>query len=518
MLTPFQVEKPRTRAALMESHPAFLPLSVARMIWKRKLAIGVFAIASCLLTTAAVRRLPSIYVSEALVLIESQKIPEKFVSSTIATDLQDRLAAISQRILSTGRLEQIISAFNLYQSERQTLAPEEVLTLMRKDLSIQMDRDGSGKPGAFRIAYQGKDPRIVAQVANQIAELYIDENSKSREGQAQETSEFLDSQLAEAKGRLDRQEVALRQFKLKFNGELPEQEGALISTLGRLQVELETNRDILNRAQASEAILESNLAAAQAALETPPSITGETTATVPPAQPRKPSDELQSQLSALSARYGPAHPDVKRVEVELARQKAAEAGQQADVVLPKAAPLPERSTTPSSHESPDARGQSRERLATLQAQIAVAEKEIAFRNAEQSRITGEMDQYSARVSHLPLREQALAQVTRDYEISKESYRSLLDKKLAARMASDLEHGQQPERFTLLDPARVPEKPQRPKRPLLYAAGGLLSLAIALLAGIGLEVRRGKLLGQWELPPQIPVLARLPHIVALRAAD
>jgi len=510
MVTAFQVGKPGAGAQASDLMPVFAPLSVARMIWKRKLVIAAIAAVGCLLAALVVHRLPSIYVSEALVLIDSQKIPEKFVSSTVGNDLQDRIATISQQILSTSKLEKIISDFDLYRQERKVLFPEEVLALLRKDISIQMDRSWSGnRPGGFRVSFQGKNPDVVAAVANRIATLYIAANSESREVQAEGASEFMDSQLAEAKMRLDQLEALVSQYKLKHNGELPEQQGELTSTMGRLEVELQSNRDAWNRAQESKAMLESNLASTEATLQALAAVTDrpEESATVPAsvapaAAPKKPSEALEAQLDALLTRYGSAYPDVQRLRAEIAVQKAAEAME----------PLPERS--PQVSEAPKrAPRETSEHLASLKAEIGIAQREIEFRSQEQTRFAGEMKEYSEKISHLPLREQEMAQVTRDYEISKTNYKNLLDKKLAAEMATDLEHGQRPEHFSLIDPARVPAKPQRPNRPLLYAFGGLLSLAAGLSAGVGIELKQGRLLGEWELGPQIAVLARLPKVEA-----
>jgi polysaccharide biosynthesis transport protein len=122
-----------------------------------------------------------------------------------------------------------------------------------------------------------------------------------------------------------------------------------------------------------------------------------------------------------------------------------------------------------------------------------------------------MDQYQSHIERLPIREQEMAQLTRDYEMSKENYKSLLDKQIAASMALDMERRQQSERFTVLDRARVPEKPVKPKRPMLYAIGTAGSLALGLLIGFVLELRRNVFLGEWELPEGTTVLARLPYI-------
>jgi hypothetical protein len=104
----------------------------------------------------------------------------------------------------------------------------------------------------------------------------------------------------------------------------------------------------------------------------------------------------------------------------------------------------------------------------------------------------------------------MAQITRDYEMSKTNYKSLLDKKMAAGMALDMERRQQAERFIVLDRARLPAKPRKPERPLLYTGGSVIGLALALLLGFIAELRQNVILGEWELKDDIPALARLPQ--------
>jgi hypothetical protein len=116
-----------------------------------------------------------------------------------------------------------------------------------------------------------------------------------------------------------------------------------------------------------------------------------------------------------------------------------------------------------------------------------------------------------RLSRLPVREQEMAQVTRDYEISKANYRSLLDKKLSAEMSTDMERRQKSERFTVIDPARVPEKPFKPNRPLFWSLGVAAGLILGIASGVALELRKNVVLGEWELPDGVSVLGRLPYI-------
>src|SRR3954454_17262623 len=99
------VQKPRT------TRPEFLPLSIARMLWKHRfLVVGSWipiGLAGCMI----VYLLPLVYKAEAVVLVDSQKIPETFVTSTVQVSLQDSLTTISQRVLSATRLHKIITDF-----------------------------------------------------------------------------------------------------------------------------------------------------------------------------------------------------------------------------------------------------------------------------------------------------------------------------------------------------------------------------------------------------------------------
>jgi len=156
--------------------------------------------------------------------------------------------------------------------------------------------------------------------------------------------------------------------------------------------------------------------------------------------------------------------------------------------------------------------QVNERISTLKAQLSLIDKDLEYRKVEHDRIIRDMSAAQARLSRLPLREQEMARITRDYEMSKANYKSLLDKKLAAEMATDMEHRQKSERFTLLDAARTPGRPQKPNRELLDAAGSLAGLALGLMIAFALELRRDVILGEWELPHDVVIMGRLPKIL------
>jgi polysaccharide chain length determinant protein (PEP-CTERM system associated) len=519
------------------ARPDMHPLSIIRMLWKRKRSVLLIWLVLSAVAVAIVYKLPTLYTSEALILVESQKIPEKYVAATVNSEVQDRLATISQEILSSTRLQKIIEDFNLYQDEKKNHVQEEILEMMRKDITIKLEKGWTGnRPGAFRIGYVGPNPALIAQVANRIANLFIEENLRSREVQAEGTAEFIDTQLQDAKKKLDELEAAVGKYKVQHNGELPQQETALQAAVTRLQTELQANRDAIGRAYQSKLMAENTLQVSEdmaATLARSPgtanTVQGRPDAPGTAAAPGKlkNSEVLQSQLDSLLGHYREEHPDVVRLRDQIARAKKAEEEKEAQEASKTTAVQKAESKAPSDKPAPVKTGnavtpvetaQWRERINGLKLQISILDKEIDQRHIEESRILGDIKALQSRIERLPLREQEMAGVTRDYEITKANYKALLDKKISATMATDMERRQKSERFTLLDPARVPELPYKPNRPLFYGLGSALGLVIGLAFAVGGELRKDLLLGEWELPRDLVVLGRVPDIrLAIPAA-
>jgi uncharacterized protein involved in exopolysaccharide biosynthesis len=328
----------------------------------------------------------------------------------------------------------------------------------------------------------------------------------------------------EAKRTLDKLEETVSLYKVQHNGELPQQESALNNVLGRLQVELEANRDAINRGHTNKVTLENSLSVAEqslamqlrgmerpAALETP----SQQAPGIREPQQSKQSDILRAELKALRARYSDEHPDIvqlvnriNRVEViENAEPVKKTGGRQAAVMSAETRPA----RGPARVEETNETRQTRERITTIKAQLELLDRELETRKTEQKRILTDIGLYQTRVNRLPIREQEMAGITRDYDIAKLNYRSLLDKKISADMAGDMERRQKAERFTIGDAARVPEKPARPNRTLFRGAGCAAGLVLGLVLGLAFEVRTRSLLGDWQIPAGIPVIARIPEI-------
>lgn len=485
------------------------------MLWKQRWLALLVWIAITAVSYVVVHGLADVYQAEAVILVDSQKIPEKFVASTVQVSVQDSLNSISQQVLTVSRMEQILEKYNLYPAMRKTKPQEELVDKLRHDLDITLERGFSlGRPGAFRVAYQAPSPSVAAGVVNEVADLFVTQNVKTREQRAEGTSEFIENQLKQAKVSLDVQEAQLSTYKLKWAGELPQQETALMGALSRLQQELQGNQDATARAEQNKLVLENSLRFAESSVST---LTRAASAaasnpSLPVATVSGPvlsSARLKAQLNDLSQRYYDDHPEVRRVKREL-EQAMAEEEKNAPAASNE---IPE---TPAGNGITGAEGtpfqveldRQKERVSATRTQLQVLDQEIKGRVLERQRIVKDMAEYQARVEKLPIREQQMASLTRDYETSKGNYRSLLDKKISAEMATEMEKSQQSERFTVLERARPPEAPIKPRRRAMYIAGALGGLALGLALSLARELKKDVFLGEWELPAQILVLGRV----------
>ncbi len=427
-------------------------------------------------------KLTRIYRSETLILVEPQKVPQDFVKSTISGDVTDRLQTISQEILSRTRLQHIIDQFGLYQEQAKKNSREEIVELMRRDITVEIVADSRVREhavGGFRISYMGRDPQLVQQVTREIASLFIEENLKVREQQAEGTNEFLEDELKKAREHLQEQEEKIRKFKAEHMGSLPEQEQSNLSVMAQMQAMLQSNGDALARAQQQETYLKSLLEAMQ-----------KTRPVAAKSALELDLDSKRTELVAAEQKYKPTHPDVIRLrsEVKALETRVAET---------------RKTEGASGTDSPD----------QINSQLAGLETEIKGRNARQTEIEGKIRALQGRVEVLPMVEQQFAEINRDYLISKADYESLLQKKNASAMSAEMERRAKGEQFRILDPASFPEKPYKPDLLQLNLLGVLGGLMLGGILGLVMESRDRSLHSERDLAYalSLPVLATMPRV-------
>lgn len=453
------------------------------MLLRRKwLALAIF-LACVGIAGVLCAVLPASYRSSTLILVEGQKIPENYVQAVIGPTIEERLNSLQQQVMSRTVLTRMIEEFGLYPNMIRAEGMDAVVEKIRKDIKVETmgARSQRGGVDAFSISFAHENPLVAMNVTSRLASQFIEENLKVREQLVAGASEFLEQELALAKERLESQERTISQYKTKYMGELPEQVPANISALDRLQAQHSTATEAIQKATDRLTLIEKMIKEYES-----PAMAGVATVQGPggvvvvdPLVARL--KELEKNLTALSAEYKDTYPDIAYLKQEIQavkaqlKEKKDVGGEKSEAKEPSASAKEAKPTDLYLRE--------------LMRQRDEAKLEIASLKERLIRTRAEMSEYEKRVERAPTREQELEVLVRDYNNLKENYRALLDKKLNARLAENLEKRQKGEQFRIVDPANLPTKPDKPDRMKIMLLGVLLGCGLGTGSAIGLELLR-----------------------------
>jgi len=222
---------------------------ILAILWRRKWLIVLPLIVCSVGTFVVVRRLPDLYRSETLILVVPQKVPESYVHSTVSGAIEDRLQSLKEQILSRSRLEKIIVDFNLFPEARHTQPIESVIQSMRNSVHVDIVRGGE----PFTVAYEARSPQVAQLVTERLASLFIEENVHDRQALATGTSDFLQTQLDDARARLVEQEQKVEAYRLKYSGQLPSQAAFNLQAIQNDRLALQSVEAALARARVRRA-------------------------------------------------------------------------------------------------------------------------------------------------------------------------------------------------------------------------------------------------------------------------
>ena len=430
-----------------------------RRKWSFMTIFGIFVVGF----TVVAMFLPPVYKSAATILIEEQEIPQNFVMATVTSFVEQRLQSINQRIMSTSRLLEVINTFDLYTNLRDRWTTEEIVEKMREDVKLEpisadvVDRR-TGRPTmatiAFTLSYEGRDtPRKIQQVADRLTSLFLEENLQIRERQTEEISKFLQEEINRQKQEVEEVEKKIVAYKEAHINELPEMLQVNIQGLNNTQRSLERLEDQLSTLGEREGYLETQLSSTEPENKT--------------ADPDKRRlEELKLQMVNLKSRFSDDHPDVKKLKTEISELEKQ--------IYPTGKPASFGQDLP---DNPA--------YITLASQLSSVKAEIAFVREQMKNLEEEEKVYLKRIENSPRVEQEYNTLLIERNTSAAKYDDLMRKIMEARVAQNLEKENKGERFTIIDPARLPEKPFKPNRLAIILIGVVLGIG----AGIGVSFVR-----------------------------
>ncbi len=438
------------------------------LILRRKKIIISFFLISIVVGLGMYLRTPKVYQCTSLIKYQRQSInPTRMSPDDVSLRTREVVSTVSQQITSRTSLEKMIKEFDLYSQARIALPMEDVVEMMReRHIDISPDRGD-----IFKVSYQGADPRKVMRVTNALAAKFIEENLRYRGERASATSAYVKDELSMAKETIDRKEALMRDYKLKYYNEMPDQRQANMNRLNALQEQLQNAQDSVQDLERTRVLIHEQVSLRKEMLAQAARYAGmEETGELAP-QLLSPQSEIagvQARLQELLARYTEKHPEVRRLrkrleklEQEQLKDVAPGEGEQAD------------SVSPASYAD----------LQLEQLQVQLKEIDYQVKRLKEDRVTiqTQIDQYQQWIENGAVREAEWAALSRDYQQLHEHYQALVARNIEAESAEYLEKSQRGSQFKIIDPAHFPEKPFKPD----FRKIMLMALALGLGVGGGL---------------------------------
>jgi succinoglycan biosynthesis transport protein ExoP len=442
-------------------------------------------------TAIVARKLPDVYSSTALIQVVPQRVPGNIVQPMTTAGLEERLRSLDQKIVTRTKLERLIQDLNLYENERRTMIMQDVVERMRSDISRSVSRGD-----AFSVTYSGRDRTTVEKVASELASFYIKEGLADGKTRAEDTSTFIGGAVEEARRKLLAQEQKVTEYKLKHPGELPSERGSNQMAITSIQQQLSSLTSLISSDVTQKVNIERQIQmledASEASAAAPPA--------APPSQISVWLDEQRNREAALKAQgKGPGHPEVAQV-----RRRIKELEDQLEAERLRA-PVGSGSAISVAEQN------RRKQLQALKSDLEAVKASLADRQAQERILRSQAGGYQARVDRSPIREAELQDLERDLDTYRRAYNELVGNQIRTDLAVDVQTAQIGEQFSLLEAARLPEKPTSPDRLLINIFGLLGGLAVGLGLAALFEYRDRSFKTDSELASvlALPVLAVVP---------
>lgn len=441
---------------------------------------------------------PKTYQGTALLSYQQQRINPAQMSPDEQENIRDIVSTLTDIVTSRTNLEKIITNEGLYPDLQKKVPMEDVILSMRKQITTETPRRGD----TFTVSFTATNPEKVARVTNALASGFIEENMRYREERATETSTYTEDELNMAKEILDRKEATMRDYKLKYYNEMPEQQTANMSRLASLQEQYQSRQESIQELERTRVLIRDQIAVRKQMIASAASLSSLTNDHSPPTSPIETEAmqlaRLQNNLELLQQRYTDKHPRIKSLKKKIAYLQS-----QLGTVV-----------TDSSNDTPDtSEEQYDSTLFDLQTEIKGIALSIEQLNKEKIDISKRIQQYEKWIGAAPVREAEWSTLTREYGELRRHYDFLVSQNLQADSALNLERKQKGSQFKIVDPAKTPTKPISPDflkvMAAAIAAGAALGGGIAFgLNFIDTSFRDPKKLSKTF---DLEVICSIPHI-------
>jgi len=451
---------------------------------RRALLMIATFMAVILITTALALFLPPVYQSSGTILIESQQISSEFIANSATGFASERIEVIKQRVMTRENLLRIIRKYNLFPKDDGSRVTSELIEDIREriDISLLNTDLGGRRRGratiAFSISFEDRYAEQAYRVTNELVTLFLDENIKSRVERATETTEFLSQEAKRLKGDLEKMETLVAAYKQENKDSLPEHLSLKIDILQRSETALaELNRDY--QASKNEVIrLDLELTAAMQGSNALGGLSE--------------LEKLKAAYREATVSYTDTHPTVRSLKRKIAALE---------------------NLASSDSAAANSLATDSELVFKIKTLLATAKNRLASIQKQRQPLLKKITDLEKQIIKTPQVELGLASLLRDHSNAKKKYEEIQSKELGAQIAENLEGENKSERFSLIDPPLLADKPIKPNRVKIIMLGLFAALAAAIGIAVLLEMLNQRIRGKGALTMLIgqSPLVEIPYI-------
>ena len=419
--------------------------------------------------------LPPVYQSSGTILIESQQISSNIIQSSVTGFASERIEVIKQRVMTRENLLRIMKKYNLFRNKNESRVTSELINNLRNRIEIKMLSTGLGgrRRGqttiAFSISFEDRHAELAYGVTSELVTLFLDENIKSRVERATETTKFLSQEAKRLKSDLEKMESLVAAYKQEHASSLPENLGLKTAILQRTETTL-ANLDRDYKATENELQrLGLELSAAKSGLDVVET-------------PVYRLKQLKAEYRQASINYKDTHPTIRALKRKIEMLEKGEVSED-DIA------------TPATGTGLLINGELVLKLETL---ITTAKERLKSLDSQRKPMRKKIAKYEKEIIKTPQVELGLSSLLRDHSSAKKKYEEIQAKQLTAQVAENLEGENKSERFSLIDPPLLADKPIRPNRAKIILFGIFLALGAAGGIAFLLEILNQRIRGKGAL--------------------
>ncbi|MBS1188653.1 MAG: polysaccharide chain length determinant protein, locus subfamily [Rhodocyclaceae bacterium] len=447
-------------------------VSNLRAMWKHRWLGVLVAWLVAAAGSVGIALFPNKYEASARIYVDTQSILKPLMTGlAVQPNIDQQIVMLSRTLINRPNVEKLIRMADLDLESQTKEDKDSLVDGLIKSIEIKSasSAPGAPAPGArdnlYSITYRHTDPEKARRVVQSLVSIFVESSMGDTRKDTDSARKFLDEQIKVYEKKLEVAENRLKEFKLR-NLEIQAEDGrSMGNRLAEIGNELNKARLDLREAENSRDALKRQIVGEDPVL-LPDGQDSENGIAIPDIDSR--IDVQKRNLDTLLQRYTEQHPDVlgaRRMIKDLEEQKRQEIAAR-------------RKAGPGNGAMAVSNNPVYQQL-----RISLAEAE-----ANVASLRTRVQEFESRQQHMkelmkiaPQIEAELAQLNRDYEVTKKNYEGLVTRRESADISGNLDSVAGMADFRLVDPPRVAPKPVAPNRLLLLPLALLLSLAAGVFA-------------------------------------